>query len=173
MARRRGGVELDAVEGAFAEARQNLGVMSTSTGLSPGSDGTSDGENSLQEAEYSASAGGGTGGRRRRGGGGRTGRPPGRLYFRTLKEVNRAANVVFNELREGKIRPQELNAYVVCLNAVSANLRFEKQQQRTAEEERFVEQLRELFAKNLRLREIMVERGIIPPSEAVGPTFNS
>lgn len=171
MARRRsGGEDADAVEAAFAEARRNLGVASTSAGLPAGSDRTSDRENSLQQGESAANPGGGLGSQRRGPGNGRTGRPPGRLYFKTLGQVNRAANVVFNELREGKIRPQELNAYVVCLNAVSANLRFEKQQQRTAEEERIIEQLRELLASNARLREKLVERGIIPPGEAAVPT---
>jgi hypothetical protein len=52
------------------------------------------------------------------------------------------------------------------LNSVAANLRFEKQQQGKAEEEQMIEQLNGLLAGNARLREILVERGIIPPSDA-------
>jgi hypothetical protein len=73
--------------------------------------------------------------------------------------------VIFNEGREGKLRPQELNALVGCLNTVSANLRFEKQQERSAEEERMIEAVRSVIADNERLREKLVERGIILPSD--------
>jgi hypothetical protein len=51
------------------------------------------------------------------------------------------------------------------LNTVSANLRFEKQQERSAEEERMIEAVRSVIADNERLREKLVERGIIPPSD--------
>jgi hypothetical protein len=177
MGRRRGGGgEGDAVEAVFAEARQNLGVASTSTGLLPGSVQTFEGENPSNDGGDSLLEEGGQKSRskRRAGRGRRMGRPPGRLYFRgSLEAVNRALEAIANEAREGRLSPQQANACSNALNSVAANLRFEKRQQRTAEEEQFVEQLRDLFAKNVRLREILVERGIIPPGDAVGPKFDA
>jgi hypothetical protein len=51
----------------------------------------------------------------------------------------------------------------------AATLRFERQQQRKREDEQLLEQIQQLMAGNARLREILVERGIIPPSDATPP----
>lgn len=59
MARRRGGGgERDAVAGAFAEARKNLGVESTSTGVSPGTVQTSGDENPAADGDNEPTEGG-------------------------------------------------------------------------------------------------------------------
>jgi hypothetical protein len=41
------------------------------------------------------------------------------------------------------------------------------------QEEQMIEQLNGLLAGNARLREVLVERGMIPPSKAAVPGFNS
>jgi hypothetical protein len=55
---------------------------------------------------------------------------PGRLHFRkSLDAVNRALEVIVNEAREGKLRPQQANACINGLNSVAAksSLRSERE----------------------------------------------
>jgi hypothetical protein len=77
------------------------------------------------------------------------------------------AMICFNELREGQLRANEVNALVGALNHVAANLRFEKQQQRKAEDAEMLRQVEDLIAANTRLRQVLVDRGIIPPGDVV------
>jgi hypothetical protein len=142
----------------------------TSDGVSSGFDQTFDGEESAPFEEDSGGGIGVTGGVTDARGPRRTGRPPGRIYFKTIQDVTRTLNIVFNEFREDKLTAPQLNACVVCLNAAAANLRFEKQQQRNQEEEQFVQRLQQVIADNERLREKLVEGGIISRSDlrAVG-----
>ncbi len=65
--------------------------------------------------------------------------------------------------------PQEGNAALNGINTVAAALRFERQQQRKGEEERMIEQLEQIIASNARMRALLVERGLMPASEAMPP----
>lgn len=153
--RRRNAAEITdpAVAEAFAQARKNLGIGGDSTGISssaapnPGDESPADAGESEPRRGRSA------------------GRPAGRLYFKTLADVNRVANLVFNEIRQGLLRASEANAMKGLLAIVADNFRFEKTQARKAEEEAMITQLEALITANQRLRGILVERGIIPASE--------
>ena len=171
MARRRGDGgsrgegERDLVAESFAEARAKIGVAaptSSSTAVSPGTNAGSEDGNPNDDGPKP---------RRRRGGqNGRIGRPPGRLYFRkSLETVNRCLEVIVNEAREGKLSPQQANACINGLNSVAANLRFERQQVRKREDEQMIEQLKGLLEQNGRIRAMLVERGIMRPSDAAPP----
>jgi hypothetical protein len=160
-------------EAASAAALRNPGSLPSFTGVPTGFEGTINGKDSARNEEDFRRGVGGAGGLSGPPGPRRTGRPPGRFHFKTLQDVNRTLNVVFNEFREGKISAQQLNACVVCLNAAAANLRFEKQKERSAEEGQLIERLRQEIAENERLREKLVEQGIISRSDLRAAGFNA
>ena len=104
----------------------------------------------------------------------RMGSPPGRLSFRkSLEAVNRSLEIIVNEAREGKLRPQQANACIKGLNSVAANLRFAQRQERDAEEEQMMEQVKAVLEGYARLRAIAEGRGIIPAADRPLPRLGS